>query len=302
MIDEEKEEQLKDDSLRLIVTIMILGILLVAISLFLIFAKKFPAIENKRKPTFTVVEKTSEERVIEPNSEVIKAMQEKDKEAVDQALLHQYQDINDECVGIIRIDGTVLDHPLMQSKTNEAFYLSHDILKEKNGHGIPFLTLDSDLNKCGYNNVIYGHNMRWESKDVFYALAGYENIDYYKEHPIVEVVVDGQTRQYLVFAYFISDNEDEDAFRYWMYHDLSTDQKFKAYMDEVYKRNWLFTDIPVDKDDNFITLSSCSMELEGLGTNRMVVMARLLREGEDITGYLECATIDPAPYLPEKLR
>ena len=203
---------------------------------------------------------------------------------------------------MIRIEGTVLNHPLMQSASNEAFYLSHDIYKSPNGHGIPFLTKTSDLNANDRNNIIYGHNMRWESKDVFYALAGYENLDYYKEHPTVDIVIEGQTVPYLIFAYFISDNADEDAFRYWTTTTWNTQSNFDSYMFEVFKRNWLYTDIPVQMDDYFITLSSCSMELSGSGTNRMVVMARRLHEGENIQRYLDTTTMKTAPYLPEKLR
>ncbi len=280
-----------------------LSILLIGISIFLLLTQKFPKTEM-HWPQFIRVEAetTSESKTIEPNSELKEAYEKGTKEEIDQALFHQYKEINDECVGVIRIDGTVLNHPLMQSPKNEAFYLSHDIYKEKNGHGIPFMTVQSDLSKNDRNNIIYGHNMRWEQKDVFYALAGYESLDYYLEHPYIDIVVEGQTLHYLIFAYFISDNADEDAFRYWTTTTWNSEDNFNRYMQEVFKRNWLFADIPVSMDDYYITLSSCSMELSGSGTNRMVVMARLLREGEDARKYLETTTKKVAPYLPEKLR
>lgn len=280
-----------------------LSIVLILGSLFLLYARKFPK-TKMHWPEFTRTEEksASDNIIIEPNSELKEAYKNGTKEDVDQALFHQYRDINDECVGVIRIEGTVLNHPLMQSPKNEAFYLSHDIYKEKNGHGIPFMTVNSDLSKNDRNNIIYGHNMRWEQKDVFYALAGYESLEYYKEHPIIDIVVEGQTLHYIVFAYFISDNADQDAFRYWQTSYWGSDAQFQAYLNEVYKRNWLFTDLPVESNDYFITLSSCSMELSGSGTNRMVVMARRIRPEEDYQRYIDTTTMKASPLLPEKLR
>lgn len=299
----EQETETVDNYGPIIGGLFALSILLIGFSIFLLLTKDSPRTEM-RWPTFTVVtkEENNQDVIIEPNSELQDAYKNGTQEEIDQALFHQYQSINEECIGVIRIEGTVLNHPLMQSPQNEAFYLSHDIYKEKNGHGIPFLIRNGDLSVPGKNNIIYGHNMRWEEKDVFYALAGYESLDYYKEHPYIDIITEGETGKYIIFAYFIADNADSDAFYYWLTTEWKSDTAFNNYMAEVYKRNWLFTDLPICKEDYFILLSSCSMELSGLGTNRMVVMARKVRENEDIQKYLDTTTIKPAPYLPEKLR
>ena len=73
-------------------------------------------------------------------------------------------------------------------------------------------------------------------------------------------------------------------------------------MEEVEKRNWLDTDVPYSYNDQFITLSSCSVELAHSKTNKMVIMARLLDVDEEYSTYIENAQMRENPRLPKKLR
>ena len=250
----------------------------------------------------TPVPEEKSRNAIEPDEEVKNALMIGDQNVIDQAMLHQYKRLNTETVGIIRINNTVLNHPLMQSASQENFYLNHDVLKRKNGNGTPFLTLASDLSKESGNNVIYGHNIRYGRKDVFEPLSGYEKLSFYKEHPTVEIVTEGKTESYLVFAYYLIDTADEDAFVYWISPSWDDEAEFEEYMAEVEKRNWLDTKIPYSIADRYITLSACSVELAHSGTNRMVVMARRKRDGEYPILYAQNATLKASPYLPQKLR
>lgn len=215
-------------------------------------------------------------------------------------LLKQYKDYNEDCVGIISIDDSVLNHPLMQSIYQEDFYLTHDLNREYNSHGVPFLTLDSDLKRKNGNNIIYGHNIRTSDRDVFADLAYYEDVEYYKEHPVIHLVTDEGIENYIIFAYYLIDTSDNE-FVYWNSGAWDSVESYKKYMEEVENRNWLKTDIPYSYNDRFLTLSSCSVELAHSGTNRMVVMARLLGEDEDINGLVQGASQRSNPLLPKKL-
>lgn len=63
-------------------------------------------------------------------------------------------------------------------------------------------------------------------------------------------------------------------------------------------------DVPVDIEygDSLITLSSCSNELAGKGTNRMVVIGKLLKTDEEYTEIVEKAKKNEAPLIPEELQ
>ena len=131
---------------------------------------------------------------------------------------------------------------------------------------------------------------------------GYKDLEYYKEHPIVETVSKSGTRRWLIFAYFIVDNGDANPFQYSDVTDFRSMEQFEEYMYEVEKRNWLDVPLELNYGDTIMTLSSCSKELAGTGTNRMVVMAKQLYADETYGNIVKDATMALAPLMPEKLR
>ena len=216
-------------------------------------------------------------------------------------MLEKYKAYNEDCVGIISIEDTVLNHPLMQSPYDEDFYLTHDLDKNKNNYGVPFLTLSSDLKRENGNNIIYGHNIRYNERDIFADLVFYEDIEFYKKHPLIKIVTDEGTDYYIIFAYYLIDTKDND-FVYWDKCEWESESEYLKYMEEVDKRSWINCEIPCDIGDKYLTLSSCSVELAHSGTNRMVVMARKLYDGEEVSNYVEFATAKDNPLLPSRLK
>ena len=220
----------------------------------------------------------------------------------DLLLLQKYQDYNSDVVGIIRIEGTVLNHPIVQTVEDEEYYLYKDLDKKYNSHGVPFLSKDSQMEGQGGNCVVYGHNIYKISRDVFADLMGYKDVEYYKEHPVIETVSESGTRKWLIFAYFIVDNSDADPFQYSDVTSFMSERAFEEYIYEVQKRNWLDVPLDLSMGDSILTLSSCSKELAGSGTNRMVVMAKQLDKDESYFATVEGAKNALSPLLPEKLR
>ena len=220
----------------------------------------------------------------------------------DLLLLQKYQDYNSDFVGIIKIEGTVLNHPIVQTVEDEEYYLYKDLDKKYNSHGVPFLSKDSQMEGQGSNCVVYGHNIYKISRDVFADLMGYKDVEYYKEHPVIETVSESGTRKWLIFAYFIVDNSDADPFQYSDVTSFMSERAFEEYIYEVQKRNWLDVPLDLSMGDTILTLSSCSKELAGSGTNRMVVMAKQLDKDESYFATVEGAKNALSPLLPEKLR
>ena len=220
----------------------------------------------------------------------------------DLLLLQKYQDYNSDVVGIIKIEGTVLNHPIVQTVEDEEYYLYKDLDKKYNSHGVPFLSKDSKMEGQGGNCVVYGHNIYKISRDVFADLMGYKDVEYFKEHPVIETVSESGTRKWLIFAYFIVDNSDADPFQYSDVTSFMSERAFEEYIYEVQKRNWLDVPLDLSMGDTILTLSSCSKELAGSGTNRMVVMAKQLDKDEDYFATVEGAKNALSPLLPEKLR
>ena len=221
--------------------------------------------------------------------------------ADDMELLKKYQDYNADVVGIIRIPGTVLNHPVMQTRSDEEYYLMRGLDKQYNPHGVPFLSARSEMEGKGGNRIIYGHNIHKKTRDIFCDLAGYEELAFYQEHPIIETVSESGTRQWLIFAYYLVDNADDEPFKYSDTVDFLSMAAYTAYMDEVGERNWLCVPYEHSIDDTYLTLSSCSNELAGSGTNRMVVMAVQIPYGLDVSAQVADTVMAEEPKLPDKL-
>ena len=108
-------------------------------------------------------------------------------------------------IGRIKIEGTVIDYPVVQGIDNE-FYLDHNFRGEAHDFGAIFLDADHDPEFRTKNAVLYGHNVR--SGKMFDPLAGYKDEAFFKEHPEIELTTLNEPRTYRVFAAF---NAEPDA-------------------------------------------------------------------------------------------
>lgn len=220
----------------------------------------------------------------------------------DQALYEKYKAYNEDVVGYITIPDSTVDHPIMFTPEDEEYYLRRDLDKKKNSYGVPFLSATSDINGLHATNmVVYGHNINVHEQDIFHSLTEYESLDFYKNHPVIKTISENGTRRWLIFAYYLIDTSDPKPFKYSEYTEFLTKQEYNDYMRNVKQRNWLEVAVPLEYNDTYITLSSCSRELSGSGTNRMVVMAKLLKADEEYREYVDSATMAENPLLPRKL-
>ncbi len=89
---------------------------------------------------------------------------------------------NSDCIGWLRISGTKIDYPVMQTKDNPQYYLRRDFNKQYSYLGTPFMDSRCDMN---YDNnlIVYGHNMR--DGKMLADLLKYRNEAYCQEHNII---------------------------------------------------------------------------------------------------------------------
>ena len=67
---------------------------------------------------------------------------------------------NNDLVGWIKIDGTNINYPVVQSKDAPNFYLKHDFEKNYTDYGCPYAQQNCDVQAPSDNVVLYGHNMK----------------------------------------------------------------------------------------------------------------------------------------------
>lgn len=198
-------------------------------------------------------------------------------------------DINSDVVGVINIPGTPVNNPVMQSDDNSK-YLDKKINGEESRAGELFLDYRNhfdDVDEEGHlkepnsdNLVIYGHNMNDEQ--MFGSLKYYHrNYDYYGEHPIIELNSNYAHYQYKIFAFFILDAEDKTETKYecWNKMNFDDEEDFYNFVNEAKRRTIRLNDVDVKYGDKLLTLSTCNTLLGDRG--RLIIMARMVREGED---------------------
>lgn len=198
----------------------------------------------------------------------------------DSAILPELQDIHDinpDLIGWIRIEGTDIDYPVVQTADSE-FYLTHDFYGRENNNGSVILDSKCDVYTPSYNLVISGHHMR--SGAMFGRLPEYQDENYWREHRFVEFDSLYDRNQYVVMAAFYSADydEDEEGFRYNadIQYKIDADQ----WLEEIREEQLYDTGIDAEFGDEFITLTTCERSRHKEG--RFVLILRKLREGETV--------------------
>ena len=196
--------------------------------------------------------------------------------------------VNDDTVGWVRISGTPVDYVVVQSDTN-SYYERKDFYENYSVRGIIFMDyrniLWDSVPTMSKNTVLYGHHMASDGT-VFTCLENYTDLDYYKEHPVIEYNTLYANYRWKIIGAFLNypndPSEGDDLFYYW-FTDFS-DENSVAFANEVAGRSFFVNpSVDVQPTDKFLTLSTCTYMLDrGSRVNaRFVVVARLVRDGEN---------------------
>lgn len=171
---------------------------------------------------------------------------------------------NSDCIGWVRISGTKIDYPVMQTKDNPQYYLRRDFNKQYSYLGTPFMDSRCDMN---YDNnlIVYGHNMK--DGKMFADLLKYRDKSYFKEHNIIHFITPNGVQKYSVIAVCKVKNDDE----WYSYTTQKDKESFSNLISHIKDKSLYQTDDSVEYGDYFLTLSTC----EYSQTNgRLIVIAK----------------------------
>ncbi len=173
------------------------------------------------------------------------------------------------CVGWLRIDGTAINYPVMQSKDDPEFYLHHAVSGEYSYPGVPFLDVRCELGVSN-NLIIYGHNMK--NGTMFHDLRYYASWDYWQSHKRIKLETVSGITEYEVMA-VIRYNTNKDPFRIYAYTAMDA-ETFAWFLQQVRARQIYETGIQASVGDELLTLSTCDWTYEN---GRLLVIARRIR-------------------------
>ena len=191
-------------------------------------------------------------------------------------ILDEYKTLyakNNRLAGWLKIDGTKIDYPVMQTTDNE-YYLSHNYNQEKDNNGSLFLDCECQLYPQSTNMIIYGHHMK--SGNMFGNLQKYAKESYWKEHPTITFDTIFETGTYEVMYAFYSKVYDNDdlVFKYYQFIDANSKTEFEYYMSEMKELSLYDTGVEAEFGDRLLTLSTCDhSQTDG----RFAVVAKKVR-------------------------
>lgn len=182
------------------------------------------------------------------------------------------QEQNPDVYAWIKIDGTNVNYPILQSETNNSYYLDHTIDGTQGYPGSIYTENWNSREFTDYNTVIYGHEMKDGS--MFHDLMNYDDPEYMEKHPQVIIYTPEKKLTYDIFAYVEYDD------RHILHsYDFAFPEGRQEFLDSLYSsrslNNVFRDDVTVSTDDRIITLSTC---MPGVYEGRILVEAVLVNE------------------------
>ena len=189
----------------------------------------------------------------------------------------KYQELlsqNDDFIGWIKIEGTNVNYPVMQTVDNPGFYLKHNFEGAYSDYGVPFLDERCAVDLTN-NLVIYGHNMK--NGTMFTDLVNYSDKEFWEGHQVINFDTMAEFSKYQVMYAFSFDTNNE-TFCYNDFTDMNEEQ-FTEFMDECEKRMAYDTGIRAEFGDEILTLSTCEYTHEN---GRFVVVAKKINDSPSV--------------------
>lgn len=195
--------------------------------------------------------------------------------AVREARVKAYSKIkeeNSDLVGWIKIEGTKIDYPVLQTPDNPNFYLKHDFDKQPSAYGAPYVAEECDLSGDCKNIIIYGHHMK--NGSMFAGLEDYLDQEFQKAHPIVQFDTLEEYGDYEVMGIFsMSAVEQANPLYDWI--TAGTEEAFQEYVAYVRQHSVYDTGIEAEWGDELLSLITCEYTHKD---GRLIVVAKRISD------------------------
>lgn len=182
--------------------------------------------------------------------------------------LDELKKINDETVGWVKVNGTNINYPIVQTNNND-YYLTHSFYKEYNEAGWVFADYRNDLDNLDKNTIIYAHGRT--NGTMFGSLKNILKSDWYNnvDNHIVKLSTETENTMWQVFSvYHIKTTSD-----YLKVSFNNTD--FSSFINKLKGRSDVEFNTIVNENDKILTLSTCYNK-----TEKVVLHAKLIKRAK----------------------
>ncbi|MBQ9742267.1 MAG: sortase [Ruminococcus sp.] len=210
--------------------------------------------------------------------------------------------INNEIVGWIYMPNTVINYPVLYHDGDgygSQYYIHRNYDRSYLYAGSIFIDYRSGEGPFSRNILTHGHNMN--NGSMYAAITQFgkwsPNVSAYKNAPTLFFNTPAGNEQWVIFAYYKTSTltAHGDFFNY-LQGDFDSDAQFMNYIYNVKERSLIDVPVPINEDDQIITLSTCSYEFTEF---RTVAVARKIRPGENVSSYINNAKANSDPVWPE---
>lgn len=161
---------------------------------------------------------------------------------------------NPEVYAWITIPGTAIDYPVLQSETDNSYYLTHTIDRTQSPEGAIYTENYNSRDFEDPNTVIYGHDMK--NGSMFQNLLYYQDRSFFDTNREVIVYTPDAIRRYRIFAAYVYDD------RHLMQSfDFNDREAFARYLNGILSIRDMNSCIDIateiGEDDKILTLSTC---------------------------------------------
>ena len=180
---------------------------------------------------------------------------------------NELKKINSDTIAYLKINNTNINYPVVKYKDNE-FYLNHNFEKKVNSGGWLFSDYKNNFDDNDKNIVIYGHNMK--NKTMFGTLSKTLTNEWQNDEKnlLITLVTEKGQYKYKIFSTYRIDNEE-----YYIKTNFIDNNEYINFLSTIKKRSNKYYDVPLNEEDQILTLSTCS------GNNkRVVVHAKKVKE------------------------
>ena len=173
---------------------------------------------------------------------------------------------NPDMVGWIRLDGTAISYPVMQTPNTPDFYLTHGFDKQPSIYGVPFVDAACSLDPQSDNITIFSHHMK--NGTMFAALENYKSEAFGRAHPLIHFDTKFGFGTYQVIAVF---HTTPARFLYNAFVSAPNAAAFDDYVGRCKSLEYYNTGTSASYGDKLLTLSTCEYSE---ADSRLVVVAK----------------------------
>ena len=171
-------------------------------------------------------------------------------------------------VGWIQLNGTSLNYPVLQGKTNHD-YLRKDFDHEKTRKGSIFMDYRNSIKTPNANTIIYGHHMG--DNTMFDVLEKYLKQSYFDQHKDIQYDTKYGKYQLEVFSAYRTTTKDN-----YIQTDFKTPSEFQQFINNTKNKSEIQSKVQINAQDKVVTLSTCE-DAYNQTSGRIVVVAKLVK-------------------------